>query len=179
MLADRGIGFHPNTTVTEVQPDDRQLALTDGSVAGYDLLLGIPPHRPPTLIRSSGLAAESGFLPVDAHTLATAAGGVFGIGDATAIPLAGGKFLPKAGVFAEAEAKVVARNIADELAGRPAEARFDGVGACFVELGDGRAAFATGNFYAPDGPAIHLRHPGRAWHLAKVGFEKYWLRRWT
>lgn len=52
-------------------------------------------------------------------------------------------------------------------------------GACFVELGDGRAAFATGNFYAPDGPQIRLRRAGRHWHLAKVAFEKYWMRRWT
>jgi len=109
----------------------------------------------------------------------TSAEGVYAIGDVTAIPLPGGKFLPKAGVFAEAQAKVAARNIAAELAGRRPGAAFDGHGACFVELGDRQAAFATGNFYAPGSPQIQLRRPGPHWHLAKVAFEQYWLRRWA
>lgn len=96
----------------------------------------------------------------------------------TPVPLPGGKFLPKAGVFAEAQAKVVAANIAADLAGRQPTATFGGTGACFVELGDRRGAFATGNFYAPGGPQIRLRRPGPHWHLAKAAFEQYWLRRW-
>jgi hypothetical protein len=47
-----------------------------------------------------------------------------------------------------------------------------------VELGDGRAAFATGDFYAPDSPRIQLRRPGRHCHLAKVAFEQCWMRRY-
>ena len=179
MLAERGITLHAGTSVERIAPDAHQLVFTGGNRAGYDLLLGIPPHRAPEVARTSGLAAETGFLPVDPATLATPAEGVFAIGDITAVPIAGGKFLPKAGVFAEAEADVVAANIAAELTGRTPDATFDGSGACFVELGDGRAAFATGNFYAPDGPEIRLRRPGRHWHLAKVAFEKYWMRRWT
>lgn len=179
MLAERGISLHPETSVEGIDPDSRRLALAGGDHADYDLLLGIPPHRAPEVARTSGLAAETGFVPVDPATLATAADGVYAIGDITAIPIAGGKFLPKAGVFAEAQADVVATNIAAELTGRPAGATFDGSGACFVELGNGRAAFATGNFYAPDGPQIRLRRAGRHWHLAKVAFEKYWMRRWT
>jgi len=35
-------------------------------------------------------------------------------------------------VFAHAEAEVVARRIADELAGRQPSATFDGAGACFA-----------------------------------------------
>ena len=179
MLAERGITLHAETSIERIDPDTRQLVLASGERAGYDLLLGVPPHRAPEVARTSGLAAETGFLPVDPATLSTPAEGVFAIGDITAVPIAGGKFLPKAGVFAEAEADVVAVNIAAELTGRSPDATFDGSGACFVELGDGKAAFATGNFYAPDGPQIRLRRPGRHWHLAKVAFEKYWMRRWT
>ncbi|HEX9697274.1 MAG TPA: hypothetical protein VGB64_13295 [Actinomycetota bacterium] len=50
-----------------------------------------------------------------------------------------------------------------------------------LELGGGIggvAAYASGDFYAPDAPAIGLRQPGRRRHLAKVAFEKYWMRRW-
>lgn len=122
--------------------------------------------------------SESGFLAVDRSTLATQAEGVFAIGDVTAIPIAGGKFLPKAGVFAHGQAEVVARRIAAELAGEAPSASFEGKGSCFVELGDGIAAYATGDFYAEAGPEVALRRPGRRWHLAKVALEKYWLRRW-
>jgi sulfide:quinone oxidoreductase len=178
ILESRGIGFHPQQTVERIDPEARELVLADGERVPYDLLLGVPPHRPPAAVRESGLAGESGFLPVDASTLATSADGVFAIGDVTVIPIAGGKFLPKAGVFAHAEAEVVAQRIADELAGRAPLATFDGKGSCFLEMGDGIAAYATGDFYAPDGPEVSLRRPGRRWHLAKVAFEKYWLRRW-
>jgi sulfide:quinone oxidoreductase len=179
MLAQRGIGFHPEQVIERIDPQARELVLAGEQRAGYDLLLGIPAHRAPEAAAASGLAGATGFLPVDPALLATSAEGVYAIGDVTAIALPGGKFLPKAGVFAEAQAKVAARNIAAELAGRRPAAVFDGHGACFVELGDRRAAFATGNFYAAGGPQITLRRPGPHWHLAMVAVEQYWLRRWA
>lgn len=179
MLAERGITLHPETSVERIDHPANHLVLAGGDCAAYDLLLGVPPHRAPDAARTSGLAADTGFLPVDPATLATPAEGVYAIGDISAVPIAGGKFLPKAGVFAEAEADIVAANIAAELTNRPPTATFDGHGACFVELGDGKAAFATGNFFAPEAPQIRLRRPGRHWHLAKVAFEQYWMRRWT
>ena len=45
-------------------------------------------------------------------------------------------------------------------------------------MGDGVAAYATGDVYAEEGPQVRLRRPGRRWHLAKVAFERYWLWRW-
>jgi sulfide:quinone oxidoreductase len=178
MLAERGITLHAQTTTERIEPDSREIVLAGGERVGYDLLLGVPPHRAPDVVRDSGLAAESGFIPVDRGTLATPAEGVFAIGDVTTIPIAGEKFLPKAGVFAEGEAKVVARRIADDLGGRRPRTVFQGKGSCFVEMGDGVAAFAGGDFYAQDEPKITLRRPGRHWHLAKVAFEQYWKRRW-
>ena len=178
VLRDRGIGFHPNSTVERVDPDDKTLVLTDGARVTYDMLVGVPPHAAPEEARTAGLAAESGFIPVDRGTLATSADGVFAIGDVTTITIAGGKVLPKAGVFAHAEAEVVAHRIAAELRGEDSRAHFDGHGACFVEMGDGVAAYATGDFYAAGGADVQMRQPGRRWHALKVGFEQYWLRRW-
>jgi len=178
MLAEHDIGFHPQTTVQRIDGESRQMVLQDGPQIGYDLLLGIPPHRAPSVARDCGLAAESGFIPVDKHTLATSAEGIYAIGDVTTIPIGGDKLLPKAGVFAHAQAKVVADRIADDLGGVTPKATFDGAGSCFVELGDGIAAYATGEFYPDDGPEVNLRRPGRRWHMTKVGFERYWLRRW-
>lgn len=178
ILEQRGIGFHPEEAVERIEPEAGELVPASGERVSFDLLLGVPPHRAPALARESGLATETGFVPVDRSTLATKAEGVFAIGDVTTIPLAGGRFLPKAGVFAHDEAEVVARRIAAELRGRTPAAAFGGEGACFVELGDGVAAYATGDFYAEGGPQIRLRRPGRHWHLAKVAFERHWLRRW-
>jgi len=178
ILEARDIGFHPGRSVERVDPEAGELVFLGGEPVPYDLVLGVPPHRVPEAMRRSGLTADSGFVPVDPHTLATAAEGVFAIGDVTQIPIAGGKFLPKAGVFAEAEAEAVAGRVQRELAGQEPSAVFDGKGSCFVEMGDGVAAFATGDFYAEEGAKVRLRRPGRRWHLAKVAFERYWLRRW-
>jgi sulfide:quinone oxidoreductase len=86
--------------------------------------------------------------------------------------------LPKAGVFAHAEAGVVAERIAAELAGHEPRTVFDGHGACFLELGNGGAGYASGDFYAEGAPQVRMRRPGRHWHLAKVAFERRWMRRW-
>ncbi|HJW76255.1 MAG TPA: FAD/NAD(P)-binding oxidoreductase [Thermoleophilia bacterium] len=176
MLGARGIGYQSGRQVERIEPEARRLVFTDASTTDYDLLLGIPPHRAPAVLGESGLAAPSGWGAVDAATLATSAEGIYAIGDATAIPIAGGKLLPKAGVFAHAQAKVVARRIADELAGREPRDAFDGRGSCFIELGDGRAGYATGDFYAAEAPQVKMRRPGRHWHLLRVAFEQYWLR---
>lgn len=178
ILESRGIGFHPEQTVERIEPGAREIVRADGERTPFDLLLGIPPHRAPSAVRESTLAGETGFVPVDRATLATKAEGVLAIGDVTTIPIAGGKFLPKAGVFAHAEAEIVAKRIAAELAGRTPTGAFEGKGACFLEMGDGIAAYASGDFYAEQGPQVRLRRPGRRWHLGKVAFERYWLWRW-
>jgi sulfide:quinone oxidoreductase len=179
MLRARGIELHTGHVLEEVDPDAKTLVFQGGDRAAYDLLLAIPPHRTSDIVRSSGLANEGGFIPVDRATLATSAPSISAIGDVTQIPIAGGKFLPKAGVFAKAQAAVVASRIADEMAGHDPRATFDGTGSCFVDMGEGVAAFATGDFYAEPAPAVRLRRPGRRWKLAKVAFEKYWLARWA
>ena len=103
---------------------------------------------------------------------------MYAVGDVVAIPLALGKPLPKAGVFAHAEALVVARNIARSITGKGRPAAFDGAGGCFVETGDGKAGFGTGNFYAEPVPQVKFYAPGRRWHAAKVLLEKGSLWRW-
>ncbi len=177
MLEARSIGFHPLSEVEGVDADSHHLVMASGQTRPFDVLLGVPPHRAPEIARRSGLAAESGYVPVDPTTLAVGPEGIYAIGDATSVPIAGGKLLPKAGVFAEKEAEVVAARIAADLSGKWPTETFDGKGACFVELGGGSAAYATGDFYAGDAPQIEMKRPGRHWHLAKVAFEQYWLRR--
>jgi sulfide:quinone oxidoreductase len=175
LLVARGIRFHPGTRVERFEPDSHEVVLAGGGRVGYDLLAGVPPHRAPTVVRESSLAGETGWVPVDRGSLDTRHECVYAIGDVTTITLANGKPLPRAGVFAHREGLVVAHRIAATLSGREAQDTFDGVGYCWVEAGDGRAAFATGEFFAEPDPRLALRSPGRSWHAGKVLFERSWI----
>lgn len=178
MLSARGIHYHPLFTFNELRPDTREVVSSDAVSEPIDLLIGIPPHESPEVVRKSPLLGVSGFIHVDSETLRTGHDGVFAIGDVTTIKLPNGKALPKAGVFAHSEAKVVVEQIAAELKGDEPSASFAGKGYCWIELGDGRAGFAGGNFYVGPEPQIKMRRPGRALHWGKVAFEKWWLRHW-
>lgn len=135
MLEQRGIGFHPNLKLERVDGEARALVFAGGERAEFDLLLGVPPHRAPSVVREAGLLGEAGWIPVDARTLKTRYERTYAIGDITTIMLPVGKPLPKAGVFAHDEAETVARNIAAEIQGRNPEHTFDGHGYCFLEMG--------------------------------------------
>jgi len=178
MVEGKGIGFHPEHQVTAVDPVARRISFANGAHAEYDLLAYVPPHRAPRVVAAADMTGADGWVPVDRHTLETSFPGVFAIGDVTAIPLALGKPLPKAGVFAHGQAGTVARNIALAIEGKGRPARFDGHGGCFIETGDGKAGFGSGDFYAEPTPRIALHAPGRLWHVGKVLFEKRWLWRW-
>lgn len=178
MVESKGIVYHPEHQVTTVDPVARRISFAGGGSADFDLLLYVPPHRAPSVVREAGLLGESGWVSVDRHTFATRVPGVYAIGDVTGIPLVIGKPLPKAGVFAHAGAEVVAANIAGAWTGRGGGRTFDGEGGCFVETGDGRAGFGAGNFYATPSPQVKLRAPGRMWHWGKMLVERRWLGGW-
>lgn len=175
LIASRDIAYHPGRQIAAVDATSKRLRFADGQETAFDLLFYVPPHRVPAVIRDARLVDESGWIPVDRHTLATHYEGVYAIGDAVVLPLKMGRPLPKAGVFAHAQGDVVAHNIAAAWTGHGAPKRFNGVGACFIETGDGRAGMGQGNFYAEPLPAVRLRSPSRLWHGAKVLNEKYWL----
>jgi sulfide:quinone oxidoreductase len=176
MLEAKGIRFNPNLDLTHIDPERNELVFSSREPAPFDLLAGVPPHRPPQVVQQSTLANETGWVPVNRRTLQTSHENVYAIGDVTAVTLANGKPLPKAAVFAEGQARAVARSIADEVQGIGAQAEFDGVGFCWIETGGGSAGFASGEFYAEPDPVVPLPHSGRMWHWGKILFEKYWMR---
>ncbi|MHA1554937.1 MAG: NAD(P)/FAD-dependent oxidoreductase, partial [Alphaproteobacteria bacterium] len=178
LVESRGITYHPEHQVERIDPARRHIEFANGATAEFDLLVYIPPHQAPEVVRAAGLVGESGWIPVDRHTLETQYAGVYAIGDVVGIPLKMGKPLPKAGVFAHGEAEVVADNIVHAIKGGGKTRRFEGYGNCFIETGAGRAGYGAGDFYAEPTPQIALRAIGRRWHLGKVLFEKYWLWRW-
>ena len=176
MVEQKEIIYRPGHQIARA--DTRKVHFTDGEAVDFDLLVYVPPIRPPKALAGSGLMDESGWVHVDRHTLETKLPGVYAVGDVTLIPLAMGKPLPRAGVFAHGQAEVVARNIAKTVAGKVPAERFDGHGSCFIETGFGRAGYGAGDFYAEPRPRIRMRRPGLLWHAGKVLFEKQVMWRW-
>ena len=180
-LLTRGITLHPLHRLTSVDPEAKALSFEARDRVQYDLLVAVPPHRGPRLVREAGLANEAGWVPVDAATLVTERDNVYALGDVTTIELPGRwqreipLLLPKAGVFAHAQALTVARRIAARLRGGQGADTFSGGGYCALEAGAGEAGLAYGDFYAEPAPRVEMREVGSAWHLGKVLYEQWWL----
>jgi len=178
MVEQKGITYHPSHQIKSINSEKKELLFNNGISVPYDLLIYVPPHQAPEVLQNSGLLNESGWIPVDRHTLETKFKSVYAIGDIAVIPLKLGKPLPKAGVFAHGEADVVAQNIAHAWTGKGQVRSFSGYGECFIETGDNKAGIGKGNFYAEPTPQIKMRSPSFTGHLGKVLFEKWWLWKW-
>jgi sulfide:quinone oxidoreductase len=177
MLDSKGIRFNPQLTLTHVDAEAKELVFSGREPAPFDFLAGIPPHRPPQVVKNSALSNEAGWVLVNKRTMQTTYENVYAIGDVTAITLANGMALPKAAVFAEGQALAVAHRIAADVQKTSQQAEFDGLGFCWIESGSGSAGFASGEFYTEPDPLVPLPRSGRMWHLGKILFEKYWLSR--
>jgi sulfide:quinone oxidoreductase len=178
LVEERDIAYYPQHQVAQVDPQSKSLRFANGAETRFDLLVYVPPHVAPPAVAKAGLTNESGWVPVDRHTMETRFPGVYAIGDVTSIPLSLGLPLPKAGVFAHHQGEAVAQTIAARIDGASRPGIYEGQGECFVEVGGGKAAFGRGNFYGEPRPTVKLYKPGRHWHAAKVLFEKDWMRRW-
>ncbi|MEM3094186.1 MAG: FAD/NAD(P)-binding oxidoreductase [Nitrososphaera sp.] len=178
IISQRGISFHSSHKLKSVTDDT--LEFENGSKADYDVLVGIPPHRVPEVVRSAGLIAAEGnsnWVAIDRNTMKTRFKNVFAVGDVTEIKV-GAMALPKAGIFAEEQAKVAARQIIDEISGRPAVAAFAGQGYCFMEMGNGRAGYLEADFFNPAGPAVRLEAPSEQNFQKKQDFERTRVKEW-
>src|SRR5262245_20510931 len=131
-MAARDIQYTPGHRVSELDPSAHVARLASGDLP-YDLFVGVPVHRVPTVVQESGLTegGADGWVHVDRHTLATPFPNVYALGDCADAPV------PRAGVFAEAAARVVADQIAATVSGTPATLRYEGKGTCYIEFGDG------------------------------------------
>ena len=174
-LADNGIAFLPNRKATAVEAD---AVIFADERRPFDLLFGIPPHRPPAVVRESGLVGDSGWVTVDPQTLETPFPGVYAVGDVVQVLMANGKPLPKAGVFAEAMGETVADHIAATFAGREPDAMFKGEGGCYLEVGGGQAMAVKGRFLTAPEPELVLTEASSERLEEKRQFESQRLERW-
>ena len=129
--------------------------LDDGSELPYDLFLGVPKHRAPDVVIASGMT-EDGYVPVNSRTLETRFPDVYAVGDVATIGV------PKAGVFAEGAARVVAAALIARLRGeRAPEPATTGVGSCYIEFGAGRVGRVDVDFLSGPKPTGTFQEPSR------------------
>jgi sulfide:quinone oxidoreductase len=172
-LASRGIQELPQHLVTSIDPAARLAHLATGEILSYDLFVGIPVHRAPAPLADCGLAVD-GWVPVDQTNLRTAFPHVYAVGDVCTGP----RTVPKAGIFAEAAAQVVADDIRAEISGQGPPAPYEGSGVCYAEFGDGLVSKVEVNFLRGEAPAAERHDPSRRYAREKAEFGATRRARW-
>jgi len=170
-FAERGIQWHPERLVSGVDPDRKVVTLRDGDEMSYDLFLGVPVHRAPAVVVESELSVD-GWVPVDPRTLETAFPDVYAVGDVTSVGT------PKAGVFAEGQASVVAEQIIARVRGGAEPSTYDGRGICYLEFGRDLVARVEVTFLSGEPPRGALEGPSEALAADKGDFGSSRIRRW-
>jgi sulfide:quinone oxidoreductase len=158
--------------VRELDPARKIAVLSDGSDLPYDLFLGVPVHRAPAVVEQSGMTVD-GWIPVDSLTLETGYPGVYAVGDVTSVGT------PKAGVYAEGQAAVVATRISALIRGTTDAPQYDGRGMCYLEFGGDQVARVAVTFLSGQKPfASQLEGPSPALAADKLEFGSSRIQRW-
>ena len=166
--------FHNSSKIKSVESNK---LIFENNEAEFDLLLAIPPHTAPKIIYDSGLAKNSGFIPID-RDCKTPYENVFAIGDVTSLVVTENMAVPKAGVFAEGEGIVVAKNIISKLQSKEASELFDGKGGCYLESGRDSASIIEVDMFSESKPSTSISEPTPENLISKFEFEKERLSKW-
>ena len=172
-LASRGIEELPQHLVTSIDPAARIARLATAETLRYDLFVGIPVHRAPEPLAASGLAVNS-WVPVDQTNLRTTFPHVYALGDVCTGP----RTVAKAGIFAEAAARVVADDIMAEISGGHPPGPYEGSGVCYAEFGGGLVSKVEVNFLRGESPAAERHDPSSAYAAEKAEFGATRRARW-
>ena len=170
-FAERGIEFVPDRRVSSLDPARRIAVLDDGAELEYGLFLGVPKHRAPDVVLASGMA-EEGYVPVDSRTLETRFPNVYAVGDVATVGV------PKAGVFSEGAARVVAASLLARLRGDAPPPAYDGRGGCYIEFGGGRVGKVDVDFLSGPKPTGTFRAPSSELVAEKRRFGSSRRARW-
>jgi sulfide:quinone oxidoreductase len=170
-FAERGIAWHPERLVRELDPARKVAVFHDGSELPFDLFLGVPVHRVPAVVEASGMCVD-GWIPVNPLTLETSFPDVYAVGDVTSVGT------PKAGVFAEGQAAVVADGIAARIRADVASTQYDGRGVCYLEFGHGQVAKVDVTFVSGQPPVGDFDGPSELFTAEKGDFGTSRILRW-
>jgi sulfide:quinone oxidoreductase len=170
-FAERGIAFVPGRRVASVDVARHVAVLDDGGEMPYDLFLGVPKHRAPDVVIESGMT-EDGYIPVESRTLETRFPDVYALGDVATVGV------PKAGVFAERQARVVARTLIARVRSGGRLEQYDGLGSCYIEFGGGMVGRVDVDFFSGPTPTGTFQAPSAELVAEKVHFGSARRARW-
>jgi sulfide:quinone oxidoreductase len=186
-LRQRHIKWITNAKITEVHATEMSIAEVDedGKLKKehilpfrYSMILpafkGVDP-----VATVPNLCNPRGFVIIDDHQRSKAYRNIFAAGVCVAIPpvettpVATGA--PKTGYMIESMVSAICENIVADLQGKPATARATWNAICLADFGDTGAAFVA----LPQMPPRNMTwaKTGKWVHLAKIAFEKYFLRK--
>jgi sulfide:quinone oxidoreductase len=171
-FAEREIEFVAGHRVSSLDGERRVAVLDDGGEVAFDLFLGVPVHAAPEVVAASGMTDESRYVPVHPRTLETRFPGVYAIGDVATIGV------PKAGVFAEGSARVVAASLIAKLERGEEPGPYDGRGSCYIEFGGGRVGRVDVDFLSGPKPTGTFREPSEDVVADKQHFGSSRRARW-
>jgi len=126
-----------------------------------------------------GLCNPRGFVLIDSHQRSKQYPNIFSAGVCVAIPPVEPTPIPvgapKTGYMIESMVSAICENIVAEIAGKPATAQATWNAICLADFGDSGAAFVA----LPQIPPRNVTwaREGKWVHLAKIAFEKYFLRK--
>jgi sulfide:quinone oxidoreductase len=184
-MRQRHIKWIVNAKITKVEPGVIHVMECDD--AGVDKKTHEVPFNYSMLLPSfkgvdavanvEGLCNPRGFVLTDKHQRSTKYANIFSAGVCVAIPpvevtpIATGA--PKTGFMIESMVTTIVENIQAEINGKPADFVGTWNAVCLADMGDTGAAFVA----LPQIPPRNVTWTkvGKWVHLAKIGFEKYYL----
>ena len=170
-FAERDILFRPGRRPVSLDTAGRVVTLDDGSEISYDLFFGVPKHRAPDVVIKSGMTKD-GYIPVKSSTLETSFPGVYACGDVATVGV------PKAGVFAEGAARVVANELIAKLQSTGRPDGYNGKGSCYIEFGGGRVGRVDVDFFSGPKPTGAYQAPSTDLVAEKRQFGSSRRARW-
>lgn len=186
-LRDRHIKWITNARVQKVEAGRAQVEELDNAGAvkerhevPFNYAMMLPAFRGVEAIRGiDGLVNPRGFVIVDKHQRNPAYPNIFGVGVAVAIAPTGKTpvpvGVPKTGFMIESMVTATAHNIRSLMRGEPATSEATWNAVCLADFGDGGVAFVAQPQIPPRN--VNWSASGGWVHLAKIAFEKYFLRK--
>ena len=164
--------------IVEEVADDGSVKATHEMPFGMSMMLpafrGIKPLR-----GIEGLVNPRGFVLVDKHQQNPKYKNVFAVGVCVAIPPMGPTpvpcGVPKTGFMIESMVTAAAKNLGEILRGRPPTYQGTWNAVCLADFGDTGIAFVAQPQIPPRN--VNWSGHGRWVHAAKIGFEKYFIRK--
>jgi sulfide:quinone oxidoreductase len=166
----------PGKMTVEELNDDASLKATHELPFGFSMMM--PPFRGVKAVYGiEGLTNPRGFILADAHQRNPKYQNIFSVGVCVAIPPVGKTpvpvGVPKTGFMIESMVTATAHNIGNLLRGGEVEIKPSWNAICLADFGDGGVAFVAQPQIPPRN--ANWAASGKWVHMAKIGFEKYFL----